>query len=187
MLKNRPAHCPDERLKSPAWAEKADLIRLIAQFPLNADIEGRSRCERKMKYAYTFLEHTADIRILLEGDSFQGLFLAGIQAIAEILKPGFCPAQNPPYAFERTMQLESTDRTALLIDFLSDVLTQCHMDQAIYCTATANRLSETGIEAVIHGMPVADFDDDIKAVTYHEAEVRHKNEGKWSCMVIVDI
>ncbi len=138
-------------------------------------------------YAFRFKEHTADIRILLEGDAFSDLFTAGTLAIAEILKPGFCRDQKHPPTLEKTMQLESVDRTALLIDFLSDVLTQCHMDRAVYCAVSVKHLSETEMEAVITGTLVVAFEDDIKAVTYHEAEVRQHAEGKWSCMVIVDI
>ena len=138
-------------------------------------------------YRYRFLEHTADIRILLEGDVYYKLFTAGTQAIAEILRPGFCMDQDPPYTLESTLKLESVDRTALLIDFLSDVLTQNHMDQAIYCDVSIKQLSGSGIDAVIRGNPVDSFEDDIKAVTYHEAEVIQDGKGNWSCMVIVDI
>ena len=138
-------------------------------------------------HRYSFLEHTADIRILLEGEAFSDLFAAGTLAIAEILKPGCCTDQKPPFPIEKILRLESGDRTALLIDFLSDVLTQCHVDRAIYCAVSVKHLSETEIEAVIAGTQVKAFEDDIKAVTYHEAEVRQDAEGNWSCMVIVDI
>lgn len=138
-------------------------------------------------HQYRFLEHTADIRIRLEGDRFHELLTAGVLAIGEILKPGYCGDQKPSCPLVRTVKLVSADRTALLIDFLSDVLTQSHMDQAIFCAVTIIHLSETEIDAVILGNPVISFDDDIKAVTYHEADVRMDDRGTWTSMVIVDI
>ena len=48
-----------------------------------------------------------------------------------------------------------------------------------------DRLTETELAATIIGTS-ARFEQDVKAVTYHEAEVRCEN-GVWSTMLVFDI
>ena len=45
---------------------------------------------------------------------------------------------------------------------------------------------ETGRKST-HGFDIEEFDDDIKAVTYHEAEVRKNGKGNLETYMIFDI
>ena len=47
-------------------------------------------------------------------------------------------------------------------------------------------LGETHLSATLTSVPAAAFDEDVKAVTYHEAEVRRSGE-EWTTMLVLDI
>ncbi len=79
------------------------------------------------------------------------------------------------------------DRTTLLIDFLSELLTLAYTEKAIFCYVHIEKMSETQINAIVSGALVDGFEEDVKAVTYHEANVQKNETGNWETIVIVDI
>jgi len=48
-------------------------------------------------------------------------------------------------------------------------------------------LTETEIEVKVFGRKVEEFEEDIKAVTYHEAEVKKNEKGEYETMLVFDI
>ena len=75
----------------------------------------------------------------------------------------------------------------MLIDFLSDVLSISYIENAIYCTVKILKFSDYTIKAEISGMNVEIFDEEIKAVTYHEASIKKNNNNLWETYIIFDI
>jgi SHS2 domain-containing protein len=102
------------------------------------------------------------------------------------LQPDGCQGGGS-YPLRHALQLQSVDTTVLLVDFLSEVLTLSHEEKAVFCALEVQQLNETAIAAQIAGRPADGFAEDIKAVTYHEAEVRQNDAGKWETMLIFDI
>jgi SHS2 domain-containing protein len=137
-------------------------------------------------YTITHLPHTADLRLHLQADSLEELFAAGVEALQQQLQPAGCQGGGP-YPLRHALQLQSVDTTVLLVDFLSEVLTLSHEEKAVFCVLEIQQLNETAIAAQIAGRPADGFAEDIKAVTYHEAEVRQNEAGKWETMLIFDI
>ena len=137
-------------------------------------------------YTITHLSHTADIRLQLRANSRAELFRAGFEAMNQIIKPDAC--RKPcPNIIHQTVELKSIDDTVLLIDFLSDVLTLCHEHKAVFCELNFQELGATHLRAHISGRPANGFEEDIKAVTYHEADVRQNAPGEWETLLIFDI
>ena len=137
-------------------------------------------------YSIEHLPHTADIRLRLRADSLPALFTAGFTALNDILKPGACTKEGS-YPISRAVTLRSLDVTALLVDFLSEVLTLAQEEKAVFCVLTLLKLANTEVEARIEGIPAEGFDEDIKAVTYHQAEVHRKEGGEWETLLVLDI
>lgn len=134
---------------------------------------------------YRLVEHTADIRLFVEADSQQELFLGALQGMAAIIKSEACNTHT--LDIKKTVTISSCDTTTLLIDFLSEVLTLNHIHKALFCTATFIQLTTHQLNAIIHGLPVAQFDEDIKAVTYHEANIVCDTQGILSTVIVFDI
>lgn len=139
-----------------------------------------------MAYNYKFISHTADRKIKLEADSLEGLFRAGLEGMNRLLKKN--TELNTELNTEEKILINSADVTALLIDFLSEILTLSYEKKVIFSQVEFTEFSETDLRAKVSGSEVDDgFNEDIKAVTYHEADVKRNESGKWKTGVIFDI
>lgn len=138
--------------------------------------------QMKIKY----LPHTADIRMFIEGRTMPELFLAGLKGMSNLMKDGVCDEMNS-FNSRITIRTISNDRTNLLVDFLSDALAQTYANKTLYCKMKVLHLREFEIIADLFGYPTEDFDEEIKAVTYHEAKVRKNSNKHWESLIIFDI
>lgn len=138
-------------------------------------------------YKIRFLPHTADVRVRLEAGSQESLFRAALAAMNRLLKRAGCK-KNGRYELDLPVLIEAKDATVLLVDFLSEALSAAYTEKAVYCRIHFEELTRTRLRATLSGRSVAAFDEDIKAVTYHEAEVVHDEKtGRWSTLVVFDI
>jgi SHS2 domain-containing protein len=137
-------------------------------------------------YQVITLSHTADIRLKIEANSPEELFLAGLQCMGNIIKENLCSSD---FAGEisRYVEIHTRDMTILFVDFLSEVLTISHTENSIFCRMEVIHLDDFNIKALIYGVKVDSFDEDIKAVTYHEAEVKKLAQTHWQTNLIFDI
>jgi SHS2 domain-containing protein len=133
---------------------------------------------------YQILEHTADVRIFVQGDSLENLFSDAVYGMMEILKPQL---DNQKQVIRRDIAVEAVDTTSLLIDFLNEVLLSVHIHKEMYNEVIFKTLSPCSLAGMLCGFTASSFDEDIKAVTYHEAEVKEAEDGKWETMIVFDI
>jgi len=136
-------------------------------------------------HSFEILPHTADLRLKISGDSPEELFRAAVIGMGSVIKRDACDAGK--INKKKNVSLRSADRTALLVDFLSEVLTASQTDKIVFCDASFEKLTETELIGEIKGTTVDEFDEDIKAVTYHEADVQKNERGQWETVIIFDI
>lgn len=136
---------------------------------------------------YLFYPHTADVRLKVTGDTWVDVFRLALEAMAELMKENFCRTNRDDFIREVRLELKSIDGTSLLVDFLSEVLTLSHISKTIYCEVIFETLTETEIKASIRGKSTNQFDRDLKAVTYHEAELKINEKGQWESILVFDI
>lgn len=130
------------------------------------------------------LSHTADIRLRVEADSLPELFVAAIEGMASVQKLNI---KNQISKIKRLVEIKSIDETALLIDFMNEVLYQSQTNREIYIEVKFLEFSETALKAEIYGQKVDEFDEDIKAVTYHEAKIVKNEKGNLETIIVFDI
>lgn len=138
-----------------------------------------------MKY-YKVIPHTADIRLKVEGDTLKNLFAASLEGMNEIINRGFCVTKIK-YDLEKKISITSSNVTLLLIDFLSKILTLTDIDNAIFCKIRFIKLKDSGLDAIIFGKKTDRFDQDIKAVTYHQAQIKKNKDGNYETIVVFDV
>jgi len=131
------------------------------------------------------LSHASDIRLLIKSNSRHELFKAGILGLSRIMST---PVRNKKYEFSKKIRVESGDLTALFIDVLNEVLSLNHIHKCIFDDIKLLEIyDERAVEIEIDGYPVSKFSQDVKAVTYHEAEIKHSAMGILQTVVILDI
>ena len=133
-----------------------------------------------------FLPHTADIRMKIQADTLQQLFTTGMNGMGQVLKEGICDGELP-HDLKQIITVSAQDLTCLLVDFLSEVLSFSYTEKAIFCELVLLEFSEQLLSAEISGMHVNGFSEEIKAVTYHEADVKQNPAGLWETVIVFDI
>ena len=75
------------------------------------------------------------------------------------------------------------------MDFLNEVLAKSHINKAVYLASGIKYQklkSRTCLKAELIGYPVEHFDEDIKAVTYEDLNVKLEGEI-WQTSLVLDI
>ena len=129
---------------------------------------------------FEILQHTADVRLRVTASTLEELFADALRGLMAVM-------HGTASAGARTeeIELDSVDITALLVDFLNEALVRAHVHRRSFTGASFAALTETHVAATLTSVPAA-FEEDVKAVTYHEAEVRRDGDG-WTTMLVLDI
>jgi SHS2 domain-containing protein len=118
------------------------------------------------------IAHTADWELEAWAPDFAGLVeqaARGMMALSRVrLEDG--PRQ------QHVLTVQGVDREALLVNFLSELLFVSETER-IGFDAFEIKLTQDGLEAHAHGAPIAAQEKEIKAVTYHNLEIRCSLDG----------
>ncbi|HYK04488.1 MAG TPA: archease [Thermoanaerobaculia bacterium] len=132
---------------------------------------------------YQIENHVADVRLRVRAPSLEELFRDAMRGMYALMRPEL----EQVASLTRTIAVEeSADLTSLLVDFLNEVLHRAHVGREVFHDAAFSLLDDTNVTAILTGIAPASFEEDVKAVTYHEAEVRQEG-GEWTTMLVFDI
>ncbi|MBI5325205.1 MAG: archease [Ignavibacteriae bacterium] len=135
--------------------------------------------------SYEYLPHTADVRIKATGDDLADLFETALKGLCAILYNDTVKSDSDTSKYK--LVVSSADSSALIIDFLSDSLLLMYNHKLILTQIKILSINNTYIEAELQGFSVGYFSEDIKAVTYHGAEIITNNESKLEIVITLDI
>ena len=134
----------------------------------------------------SFLDHTGDIGFEIRSETLEGLFRRAARGLYEVL------VERPPASGEgeETIDLKDEAPDLLLRSFLSELLYRFLASRAILVDFPDLRIEGNHLRA--RG-PAARFDPvrdglrtELKAVTYHQLEVRRESSG-WTARIIFDV
>ena len=134
----------------------------------------------------TTLDHTSDVAIWAEGYSLKELYTNALWQMNEVLLPGYCQKATH-YDCLLRVNMHSHDPTLMLIDFLSEVLALTFIQKALFCHVYFDVMHGPELKARIYGRWYEHLENEIKAVTYHEANITRNYDGKWATAVLFDI
>lgn len=132
---------------------------------------------------FTYLPHTADIKIRVWGKNLEQVFQNSLLAIADYLNP---TRAEPTAVIKQPIQTESSDQLTLLVDFLNEIVSLSQIHKAVFDQISFSRLTATCLQGVLHGASVEKFGHDIKAVTYHQGKFEKTDSG-YEAEFILDI
>lgn len=123
-----------------------------------------------MQERFEFVEHTADIMTRAYGHDFHSALrqasLAMFSCIGEL--------EGKDESFVVIDKKDS--REELVVSFLSSILAECEVKRVVPVDIRIIESSELSIKARIYGQ-MGDFSDHIKAVTFHQLEIREDERG----------
>lgn len=140
------------------------------------------------------ISHTADIKIRAYGYTMAEVFKHALQGMFQSVGPraagchehaGRLICKSLPA--KHGIRVQSPDKEALLVDFLSYALYLSDLHNEVYLDVDIHKLNSTMVYAIVKGVKVTGFDSvEIKAVTYNDLKVEY-SDGIWVAEVVFDI
>ncbi len=135
---------------------------------------------------FEILDHTADIGVIVHGENLKALFENAGEAFFHLITD----LRKVRRRIERRVNIggESLDR--LMVDWLSELLYLHDVENLLFKEFKVDSVGEGGLKAVVKGELFQEgvhvIKTEVKAVTYHQIEVRKEN-GRWRAQVIFDL
>ncbi|MFH1086684.1 MAG: archease [Chloroflexota bacterium] len=130
------------------------------------------------------LAHTADLRLRAHGASLADLFAHAAQGLFALMQ-GQPAADAQPVA--QAVRIASYDTTALLVDWLSELLYLSERDSACYHTFDIQDLTDTGLAAQISGYRPGRVACAVKAVTFFDLDIIRLDSGLYCATITLDV
>jgi len=129
------------------------------------------------------IPHTADWSFRAFGKDLRELFENAAHAVFALEG-----AQAREHANEtaRVVAVSAMDYESLLVNWLTELLWLQESRRETYQRFHIETLAPTALRAQVFGAPLAGLDKIIKAVTYHNLEIKQTTNG-WEAVVVVDV
>ncbi len=137
------------------------------------------------KGSFEFIDHTADVGILISASTPEGMFEVAALAFTELVTQ----VDSLNLRLERKIRLHEDDMEALLVSWLQELLYLLDTEDLVFGRFQV-KLQDFSMEATAWGEvfdpEIHPIKTEIKAVTYHQLEVEQNDQG-WRARVIFDI
>jgi SHS2 domain-containing protein len=136
---------------------------------------------------YEYVEHTADMGLLVRGKSLPDLLKNAAQGLFETI--AVVDTVDETDSVEIHLTAESVED--LFVEWLGELIFQHETKEIFFKRADIHQCSETEVSATVYGEP-ANFDKhevytEIKSVTYHQLQVVQRSDNSWFAQVIFDL
>jgi len=135
---------------------------------------------------FEILDHTADIGIIVHGENLKALFENAGEAFFRLITD----LRKVRRRIERRVNIRGESLDRLMVDWLSELLYLHDVENLLFKGFEIDSVGEDGLKAVVKGEPFQEgvhvIKTEVKAVTYHQIEVRRENRG-WRARVILDL
>jgi SHS2 domain-containing protein len=133
-----------------------------------------------MEVRHRFAEHLGEVELELEAPTEEGVFVAALQALAELVSTG---GRGEPA--EHELELAAGERALLLADWLGELVFLVESDGFVAERVTAFELTDSRLRATVVGHS-GNPRQLVKAVTLHRLELEEE-EGGWRGRVVLDV
>lgn len=123
---------------------------------------------------FAVVEHTADWALRVRGRDLGHLLLSAAWGLNSLLVADLA-AVKP--AMERRLQVEAFDAESLLVEWLSELAYLAERAGFIACEFDLETVSPERLAARLRGDTVPALQKHVKAVTYHNLQVRETEAG----------
>lgn len=132
---------------------------------------------------WRIVEHPGELVLELEGATWEGLLGAAVRGFGEVAGRG---ARVDDEAGDRLVELVSTDRAALLVDLLNELVFLADAERWLGVEAAALEAGDDWLRARVRGRRLELPATFVKAATLHGAGVTEEG-GAWRARVVLDI
>lgn len=135
---------------------------------------------------YQHIDHTADVGIKIFGETLKELFENAALGLFDII----ADLEKVATVVERQIEIEASDRDALLVNWLSELNFLFFTKREIYKEFVIEELHDFKLTAKVRGERIDygrhEIFTEVKAVTYHHLYIKETPTG-WEAQVIFDL
>lgn len=135
---------------------------------------------------FEVLDHTADIGLIVYGENLKALFENAGEAFFHLITD----LKKVRRRVEKRIEVKGEDLERLMVDWLSELLYLHDVENLLFKGFKVESVGEGGLKARVKGEPFQEgvhvIKTGVKAVTYHQIEVRKEN-GRWRAQIIFDL
>jgi SHS2 domain-containing protein len=135
---------------------------------------------------FEVLDHTADIGLIIYGEDLKTLFENAGEAFFHLITD----LKKVRQRLERRIEIKGESLERLMVDWLSELLYLHDVENLLFKGFKVESVGEGGLKARVKGEPFQEgvhvIKTGVKAVTYHQIEVRKEN-GRWRAQIIFDL
>ncbi|RMG95353.1 MAG: archease [Chloroflexi bacterium] len=123
---------------------------------------------------FEVLDHTADWALRVNGRNLAELLEQAALGMSSLLVPDLT-AVSPTTT--RHIHLDAFDAETLLVDWLTELAYLAETEQLVFNQFQLTNVTPTHLDATIRGGRVPELQKHIKAVTYHDLQIIHTDNG----------
>lgn len=135
---------------------------------------------------FEVLDHTADIGLIVYGEDLKSLFENAGKAFFHLITD----LKKVRLRTEKRIKIRKESLERLMVDWLTELLYLHEVENLLFKEFKVESVGEEGLKARVKGEAFQEgvhvIKTGVKAVTYHQIEVRKKREG-WRAQIIFDL
>jgi SHS2 domain-containing protein len=135
---------------------------------------------------FEILDHTADIGLIVYGEDLKSLFENAGEAFFRLITD----LRKVRRRTERRIEIGGETLERLMVDWLTELLYLHEVENLLFKGFKVESVGQEGLRARVKGEPFQEgvhvIKTGVKAVTYHQIEVRKENE-RWRAQIIFDL
>lgn len=137
-----------------------------------------------MMSPYREVEHTADWALQVWAPTREALFVEAAKGMYALA--GATPSDARAGPLVRLIELSGGDYEALLVAWLQELLYDLEAEGNVYTEFRIQTLTPTHLQAEVIGASIGQVTKAIKAVTYHNLDIRDMAEG-FEVAIVFDV
>jgi SHS2 domain-containing protein len=136
--------------------------------------------------AYKYLDHTADVKFIAEGNTTEEAFIECTRA----LKDSICGGINIIPRIEKKIEIQDTNLENILYKFLEEFLILLDSESFLFSEVSNIKIDSksNNLKARVKGDRAENykFTNNVKAITYSQMQIK-KSKDKVTCTVVLDV
>jgi len=124
--------------------------------------------------AFEEVEHTADWALRVRGRDLGELLVNAARGMSRLLVSDLDSVATD---VERHFELDAMDAESLLVEWLSELAYWAEAETLVFREFDIRRVAPDHLEAAMWGGYASNLQKHIKAVTYHNLEIIHREDG----------
>jgi SHS2 domain-containing protein len=120
------------------------------------------------------VEHTADKALRIFGINLKELMISAAQGMTQLMIGDVSKISNE---IEKSIELQADDAESLLVEWLGELAYWAETEMLVFKKFRITNVTATRLQAIVLGGKVAELEKHIKAVTYHNLEIKQTPKG----------